>query len=77
MGKIRRTVHASHDKGRLLGGLLHYVAAASNHTSKGYRRDARGKDLYRMAAHRTGIYQTRFAEYIVRDVLGSHKAWRT
>ncbi len=60
-----------------MGGLLHYVNAASNHTAKGYRRGVRGKELYRMAIHRTGIYQSRFADYIIRDVYGSHRAWRT
>ncbi len=77
MGKIRRTVHVPHDKGHLLGGLLHYVVAASNHAARGYRAGARGKGLYRMAAHRTGIYQTRFADYIIREIHGDHKAWRT
>ncbi len=77
MGKIRRTVHVSHDMGRLLGGLLHYVAAASNHAAGGYRRGVRGKELYQMAVHRTGVYQTRFADYIIREIHGDHKAWRT
>ena len=77
MGKIRRTVHVPHDKGRLLGGLLHYAVAASNHAARGYRAGARGKELYRMAAHRTGVYQTRFADYIIREIHGDHKAWRT
>ncbi len=77
MGKITRTVHVAHDKGHLLGGLLHYVMAASNHAAKGYRRGVRGRDLYRLAVHRTGVYQSRFADYIIADVRGSHKAWRT
>ncbi len=77
MGKITRTVHVAHDKGHLLGGLLHYVMAASNHVAKGYRRGVRGRDLYRLAVHRTGVYQSRFADYIIADVRGSHTAWRT
>ena len=77
MGTIVRTIHVAHRNGRLLGGLLHYVNAASNHTAKGYRSGVRGKELYRMAIHRTGIYQSRFADYIIRDVYGSHRAWRT
>ena len=77
MVKIVRTVHVAHRNGHLLGGLLHYVNAASNHTAKGYRRGARGKELYGMAIHRTGVYHARFAAYVVRDVQGSHRAWRT
>ena len=77
MVKITRTVHVAHDKGHLLGGLLHYITAASNHTAKGYRRGVRGRELYRLAVHRTGVYQARFADYIIVDVRGSHKAWRT
>ena len=77
MGKIIRTVHVAHDKGQLLGGLLHYVMAASNHAAKGYRRGIRGRELYRLATHRTSVYQSRFADYIIVDVLGSHRAWRT
>ena len=60
-----------------MGGLLHYVMAASNHTAKVYRKGVRGKGLYRAAVHRTHVYHSRFADYIVRDVFGSHKAWRT
>ena len=77
MVKIRRTVHVKHDNGHLLGGLLHYVSAASNHAAKGYRRGVRGKELYHMSVHRTGVYQSRFADYIVREIHGSHRAWRT
>ena len=77
MAKIVRTIPIRHDKAQLLGGLLHYTQAASNHTGKAYRRGVRGKDLYRMAVHRTGVYQSRFADYIIRDVFGSHKSWRT
>ncbi len=77
MGLIRRTVHVKHYNGQRLGGLLHYITAASNHAAKGYRRGARGSELYRMAAHRTCVYQARFADYIVREVQGDHKAWRT
>ena len=77
MGEIQRTVHVRHDSGQQLGGLLHYVVAASNHTARGYRRGARGKDLYHMAVHHTGVYQTRFADYIIRGIHGDHKAWRT
>lgn len=57
MGKIARTVHVAHDKGQQPGGLLHYVTAASNQTAKGYRRGVRGRDLYRLAVHRTGVYR--------------------
>ena len=67
----------AHDKGQLLGGLLHYITAASNHTAKAYRRGIHGKQLYHLATHRTQVYQSRFADYIIIDVLGSHKAWRT
>ena len=77
MGTIVRTIHVAHRNGRLLGGLLHYVNAASNHAANGYRSGVRGKELYRMAIHRTGIYQSRFADHIIRDVYGSHRAWRT
>ena len=77
MGKITRTVHVAHDRGQSLGGLLHYIAAASNHAAKGYRRGARGKELYRLTVHRTGVYRAGFADYIMADVWGSHKAWRT
>ena len=77
MVKIRRTVHVKHDNGHLLGGLLHYVLAASNHAAKGYRMGVRGKELYHMAVHRTGVYQTRFADYVVREICGAHRAWRT
>ena len=73
MGTIVRTIHVAHRNGRLLGGLLHYVNAASNHTARGYRRGVRGKELYRMAIHRTGICQSRFADYMIRDVYGSHR----
>ena len=77
MVKITRTVHVAHDMGHLLGGLLHYIMAASNHAAKGYRRGVRGRELYRLAVHRTGVYQARFAAYIIVDVRGSHKAWHT
>ena len=77
MVKITRTVHVKHNNGHLLDGLLHYVMAASNHTAKAYRRGVRDKGLYRAAVHRTHVYQSRFADYIVRSVFGSHKAWRT
>ena len=53
------------------------VMAASNHTAKAYHRVMRGKGLYRAAAHRTHVYHSRFADYIMRSVFGSHKAWRT
>ena len=43
MVKITRTVHVAHDKDHLLGGLPHYITAASNHTAKGYRRGIRGR----------------------------------
>ena len=77
MVKITRTVHVAHDNGHLLGGLLHYITAASNHAAKGYRRGIRGRELYHLATHRTKVCQTRFADYIIVDVRGSHKAWRT
>ncbi|MBI1657545.1 MAG: transposase [Thaumarchaeota archaeon] len=77
MGMIRRTVHVKHDNGHLLGGLLHYISAASNHASRGYRKGVRGKELYRMTVHHTGVYQSRFADYIIREICGSHRAWRT
>ena len=77
MGTIIRTVHVKHDNGHLLDGLLHYVMAASNHAAKAYRRGVRGKDLYRAAVHRTHVYQSRYADYIVRSVCGNHKSWRT
>ena len=77
MVKITRTVHVAHDKGHLLGGLLHYITVASNHAAKGYRRGIRGRELYNLATHRTKVYQARFADYIIVDVRGSHKAWRT
>ena len=77
MGKIVRTIHVAHRNGHLLGGLLHYIMAASNHAARGYRSGARGKELYRMAVHRTGVYQSRFADYIIRNVHGGHRAWRT
>ena len=77
MVKITRTVHVKHNNGRLLDGLLHYVMAASNHTAKAYRRGVRDKGLYLAAVHRTHVYQSRFADYIVLSVFGSHKAWRT
>ena len=34
MDKITRAVHVAHFNGRLLGGLLHYVNAASNHAAR-------------------------------------------
>ena len=77
MGKITRSIPVVHSNGHKLGGLLHYIQAASNHTGREYRRGVRGKELRRAALHRTGVYQTRFAEYIVRDVFGSHRSWRT
>ena len=77
MGKITRSVPIAHSNGHKLGGLLHYVQAASNHTGREYRRGVRGKGLRRAALHRTSVYQTRFAEYIIRDVFGSHRSWRT
>ena len=64
--KIRRTVHVRHANGHLLGGLPHYVSAASNHTSKAYRKGIRGRALYGMAVHRTGVYRSRFADYMIR-----------
>lgn len=30
-----------------------------------------------MAVHRTGVYQSRFADYIIRSIHGGHRAWRT
>ena len=77
MVKITRTVHVKHNNGHLLDGLLHYVMAASNHTAKAYRRGVRDKGLYQAAVHRTHVYHSRFADYIVLSVFGSHKAWRT
>ena len=77
MAKITRTIPVKHGNGHILGGLLHYVQAASNHAAKAYRKGARGKKLYRAAAHRTKVYRSRFADYIVRDVYGSHRSWRT
>ena len=77
MGKITRSIPVAHSNGQKLGGLLHYVQAASNHTGREYRRGVRGKELRRAALHRTSVYQTRFADYIVRDVFGSHRSWRT
>lgn len=77
MAKIIRAVSVKHGNAPLLGGLLHYVQAASNHTAKAYRNGTRGKPLYRAAVHHTHVYQARFADYIVVDVRGSHKAWRT
>ena len=77
MGKITRSIPVAHSNGQKLGGLLHYVQAASNHASKEYRRGVRGKGLRRAAMHHTGVYQTRFGEYIVRDVFGAHRSWRT
>ena len=77
MAKITRAISVKHNNGHLLGGLLHYVQAASNHTAKAYRRGVRGNELYHMATHRTGVYRSRFADYIVRDIYGSHRSWRT
>ena len=77
MGRIVRTVHVRHGNGHLLGGLLHYVMAASNHAARGYRSGKRGKELYHMTVHRTNVYQKRVADHIIRDVYGSHRAWRT
>jgi hypothetical protein len=77
MCKITHSVPIAHSNGHKLGGLLHYIQAASNHTGREYRRGVRGKGLRRAALHRTGVYQTRFADYIVRDVFGSHRSWRT
>ena len=77
MGKITRSVPVAHSNGHKVGGLLHYVQAASNHTGREYRRGVRGRELRRAALHRTSVYQTRFAEYIIRDVFGSHRSWRT
>lgn len=77
MGKITRSIPVAHSNGQKLGGLLHYVQAASNHTGREYRRGVRGKELLRAAVHRTGVYQTRYADYIIRDVFGSHRSWRT
>lgn len=77
MSTITRTIHVAHNNGQLLGGLLHYILAASNGTAKALRRGVRGKELRRRAVHHTRVYQTRFADYIVLDVFGSHKAWRT
>ena len=82
MAKITRAIPVKHGNGHMLGGLLHYVQAASNHAAKAYRKGARGKELYRAAAHRTNLFQSpisvsRFADYIVRDVYGSHKSWHT
>ena len=77
MPTITRSILVRHDNAQLLGGLLHYIQAGSNHAAKGYRRGIRGKELYEMARHRTEVYQSRFAAYIVRDIYGSHKAWRT
>ena len=51
--------------------------AASNHTARVCRKGVCGKGLYRADVHRTQVYQSRFVRYIVRDVSGSHKAWRT
>ena len=77
MGRIVRAIRVGHGNGRLLGGLLHYVTAASNNVARGYHSGRRGRELYRMAVHRTGIYQSRFADYITRNIHGSHRAWRT
>ena len=77
MGTITRAIPVAHSNGHLLGGLLHYVQAASNHTAKAYRRGVCGQKLYRAAVHRTGVYRSRFADYVVRDIYGSHKSWRT
>ena len=77
MGKITRSIPVAHSNGQNLGGLLHYVQAASNHTGREYRRGVREKGLRRAALHRTGVYQTRYAEHIVRDVFGSHRSWST
>ncbi|MYB30732.1 MAG: transposase [Cenarchaeum sp. SB0663_bin_5] len=77
MGMIVRTIHVTHDNGHLLGGLLHYVEAASNHAAKALRRGVRGKKLYHIVVHRTGVYHSRFADYIIQNVHGNHKAWRT
>ena len=77
MGKIVRTIHVAHGNKQILGGLLHYILAASNHTAKAYRKGVRGKELYGMAVHRTDVYQSRFADYIILDICGSHKVWRT
>ena len=30
-----------------------------------------------MAVHHTGVYRSRFADYVILDVQGSHRAWRT
>lgn len=67
----------AHGRGCPLAGLLHHIMAASNRTAEGYRGGVRCKDLYRVAVHRTGVYQSRFAGYIIRSVHGSHKAGRT
>lgn len=77
MGKITRSIPVAHSDGPRLGGLLHYVQAASNHTGREYRRGVRGRGLRRAAMHRTGVYQTRFGDYIIRDIFGSHRSWRT
>ena len=68
MGKITRTAHVAHDKGCRRSGLLRYIMAASNRTAGGDRGGRRGRDLYRMVVHRTGFYQTRFPDHIMRSV---------
>ena len=70
-------VVVNHDMGPVLLGLLHYIVAASNCASKGYRAGMRGPALTKLATHHTGVYQARFASYIVRSVIGNHRAWRT
>lgn len=77
MGKVTRSIPVAHSNGQKLGGLLHYIQAASNHTGREYRRGVRGRELLRAAVHRTGVYQARYADYIIRDVFGSHRSWRT